>query len=308
MLLGFCFLLSIFSYNQSTARDGTVLIYPPDNVFSDSARIYSEYYIRVLSELLNFGLDTTVVLYIADNEDDFRGQVGSSFPDWGAGAASLKNAAIVIKSPKYFRVGKSFKELIGHELTHIMLYRASGKQWLPRWLHEGLAMRVSGEWDFGQDVLVARAAWTNNLIPLYMLENLTAFNGAEANLAYTESYLAASDMIKETDRFLLADFLELYRSNHDFYRSFKAVVGDTYLNWTSNWYERTSVRYHLLLFLLDANLYWLLIPLFFIFLLIMKKRQTLKTKKRWKIEDRRNPPDGDYNQYYDGYYDDKDQV
>jgi len=312
LFLGFCFFLAFFlTFGQCFAQEsakGSIIILPTDNIFSDSAKFYAGYYHEILSDLLNFPLDTTVIIFIADSDEEFINRVGSSFPDWGAGAASLKYSTIVIKSPKYIRVGKSFRELIGHELTHIMLHRASGSQWLPRWIHEGLAMRISGEWNIGQDILVARAVWTNRLINLYKLEGLSEFSGAKANLAYTESYLAISELVKSSDRYLLADLLDLYRDNRDFRRSFKIVVGDDYLNWTANWYERMSMRYHFFLFLLDARLFWLLIPLFFIFLVILKRRQSAKVKKRWKIEDRINPADDSYNQYYDGYYDDKDKI
>ena len=312
IILGFCFIfafLSAFEYCSAQDQEkGSLAIVPADNIFSDSARYYANYYLEALSDLLNFPLDTTVVIFIADSDEEFVEMVGSSFPDWGAGAASLKYATIAIKSPKYIRVGKSFRELIGHELTHIMLHRASGSQWLPRWIHEGLAMRVSGEWNIGQDILVARAVWTDRLINLYRLEGLSEFNGAEANLAYTESYLAASELVKTSDKYLLADLLGQYRDNRDFYRSFKAVVGDDYLNWTANWQERMSMRYHFFLFLFDEKLFWLIIPLLFIMLVILKKRQGAKIKRRWKMEDRINPPDDSYNRYYDGYYDDKDKV
>jgi len=312
LILGFCFILSFsISSVPASAQDGGtagIVVLPSDNVFADSARYYADHYLKVLTDLLHFPLDTTIVIYIADSDEDFLRLVGSSFPDWGAGAASLQDATIAIKSPKYIRVGKSFRELIGHEMTHIMLYRASGEQWLPRWIHEGLSMKVSGEWSIGQDILVARAVWTGRLINLYRLENLSEFNGAEANLAYTQSYLAASELVKRTDKYLLADLLNLYRDNRDFYRSFKIVMGIDYLNWTSNWYERMKMRYHFFLFLFDPDILWVVIPLLFIFLIIMKKRQGSKIKRRWKIEERINPPDDSYDQYYDGYYDDKDQV
>jgi hypothetical protein len=310
--LGFCFfsilmLLSARSPVQEPA-DGEILVRPEDNIYSDSARYYLDNYRRVLTDLLDFPLDTTVVVYIADSDEEFYDLVGSSFPDWGAGAASLEYSTIAIKSPKYIRVGKSFRELLGHELTHIMLHRASGGQWIPRWIHEGLAMRVSGEWSIGQDILVAKAAWTGRLISLYRLENLTAFSGPEANLAYTETYLAVGDLVKPSDRFLLADLLELYRNNRDFYKSFKIVVGDDYSNWAANWMDRTSVRYHYFLFLLDPDILWLMVPLFFILLVILKRRQGARIKKRWKMEERLNPPDESYKKYYDGYYDDQDKI
>ena len=311
--LGFCFILILvsapsISEAQEEAGRGEIVVMPADNIYSDSARYYLGEYRKILADLLNFPLDTTVVVFIADSDEEFRNLVGSEFPDWGAGGASLKYSTIAIKSPKYIKVGKSFRELLGHELTHIMLNRASGNQWLPRWIHEGLSMRVSGEWTIGQDILVAKAAWTKRLLNLYRLENLSEFSGAQANLAYTESYLAVGDLIKPSDRYLLADLLAMYRDNHDFYKSFKYMVGVDYSGWTATWLERISMRYHYFLFLFDENMLWLIVPLFFIILVILKKRQGSKVKKRWKMEDRFNPPDESYKEYYDGYYDDQDKI
>ncbi len=287
---------------------GRFIVYPANNLYADSARYYLEYYYENLSALLDFTLDTTVSVYIADSDEEFRRLVTSAFPDWGAAAASLEDASIVIKSPKYIRVGKTFSELIGHELTHIMLYRASGGLWLPRWIHEGLAMKVSGEWNIGQDIVVARAVWTGRLLNLFRLEGLTEFNGAEAMLAYTQSYLAVSDLMDGKDQYFLADMLEFYEEKNDFYRAFRAVIGDDYINWTDNWYERTSMNYHFFLFIFDSRLFWIAFSLFIIFLFLMKRRQGGRIKKRWKIEDRIDPGDDSYKQYYDGYYDEENQV
>jgi hypothetical protein len=312
IILGFCLLLFISLIPSSVHADNInnpkFVLYPSDDPFADSAMYYLDSFELAISHFLNFELDTTVTVYIANSESEFENLVGDKFPDWGAGAASLRDASIFIKSPKYIRTGKSFSELLGHELTHIMLYRAAGRQWLPRWIHEGLSMKLSGEWSFGQDILVARAAWTNNLIELLRLEQLSAFNGAEANLAYTESYLAVSSLATRSDPYILSDILEAYRETKDFRKSFKMMVGVDYLTWADKWLERTSMQYHFLLFIFDSKLFWIMVPILFIFLFLMKKRQNMKTKKRWRREERFNPPDDSYDQYYDGYYDDKDQV
>ncbi len=312
IILGFCFIIALSApsgqLRSQTTPTGLFEVFPADDIYADSARYYLEYFQDILANLLGESLDTTVTVYLAASEDEFSQATGSSIPDWGAGVALLGYNRIVIKSPKYMRIGKSFRELIGHELTHIMLHRAAGGRWLPRWIHEGLAMHVSGEWSIGQDILVARAAWTKNLIQLHRLEGMSVFNGAKANLAYTESYLAVSSLLKKGDPFLLADLLALYRNTNDFLHSFRVVVGTDYSRWTNNWFERTSMQYHLLLFIFDWKLFWLALPLFIILLFLLKRRQNVKTKRRWKIEERLNPPDDSYKQYFDGYYDEENQA
>lgn len=311
-ILGFCLIAVLSvpsgeSWSQATAT-GLFEVLPADDIYADSAGYYLEYFQHILADLLGEPLDTTVTAYLAASEEEFLRTTGPSIPDWGAGVALLEQNRIVIKSPKYMKTGKSFRELIGHELTHIMLHRAAEGRWLPRWIHEGLAMRVSGEWNIGQDILVARAAWTNNLIHLHRLEGMSVFNGAKANLAYTESYMAVSSLLKGGDPYRLADLLAMYRETNDFLQSFHAVVGTDYSQWIHDWYERTSMQYQFLLFILDWKLFWLALPFFIILLFLLKKRQNAKTKRRWKSEERFNPPDDSYNQYFDGYYDEEDQA
>lgn len=310
-ILGFYLMAGLLALSSELCSQpvaaGQFEVFPADDIYADSAFYYLVYFQNILADLLGEPLDTTVTAYLAASEDEFSRATGLSIPDWGAGVAILEHNKIIIKSPKYMKTGKSFRELIGHELTHIMLHRAAGGRWLPRWIHEGLAMKVSGEWNIGQDILVARAAWTKNLVPLHRMEGMSVFNGAKANLAYTESYLAVSSLLRE-DPYRIADLLAIYRDTNDFPHSFRVVVGADYSIWINDWFERTSMQYHLLLFIFDWKLFWLALPLFIVLLFLLKRRQNAKTKRRWKIEERLNPPDDSYNQYFDGYYDEENKV
>lgn len=311
-ILGFCFLLTsvncLFVSPSGAIAEERFSVYPADDIYADSAIQYLDSFHHILADLLDSPLDTVVSVYLASSEDEFTRITGTSIPDWGAGVALMETNTIIIKSPKFIRVGKSFRELLGHELTHIMLHRAAGGRWLPRWIHEGLAMRISGEWNIGQDILVARAAWTKNLVQLHQLEGMSVFGGAKASLAYTESYLAVSSLLRGKDEYILADLLALYRDSGDFQGSFRLVVGQDYGRWINDWYERTSMQYHFLLFIFDSKIFWIIIPLLFLFLFLLKRRQNARVRRRWEIDERLNPPDDSYKQYFDGYYDEENQV
>ena len=67
--LGFYFcLIFIIPVTISSAQEsvpkGDIIVMPSDNIFADSARYYLDGYRRILADLLNFPLDTTVVVYI----------------------------------------------------------------------------------------------------------------------------------------------------------------------------------------------------------------------------------------------------
>lgn len=291
-----------------SGQTGSFVVIPQDDIYADSARYYLEYFQVRLAKILDYQLDTTVTFFLASNEAEFRRDTGITPPDWGAGLANLAAAKIVIKSPKYMAIEKSFRELIGHELGHIMLHRAAGGRWLPRWIQEGFAMNQSGEWHLGQDISVARAAWTGRLIPLHQMEDLLTFKGAQAQLAYAESYLAMSRFLRQFDPYILADLLAMYRKSGDFYGSWKKTTGIDYTSWTSNWLGNTSRQYHFLIFIWDNEMFWIILTIVFILLFVWKKRQNARVKKRWEKEERLKPPDDSYKQYYDGYYDEEDQV
>lgn len=293
---------------SEAAAQARFVILPENDSFADSARYYLNFFHNRIADLVGVPLDTTVTVYLASTEDEFHLNAGFQPPDWGAGLAILDENRIVIKSPKYFRIDKSFRELIGHELAHIMLHRAADGRWLPRWIHEGFSMYVSGEWRIGQDILVARVVWTGRLLHLTQLEDLTTFNGAEAQLAYTESYLATSRLVKRTDPLILSDMLALYRLNHDFHRSWKSTLGIDYGTWAANWYSSVSRQYHLFIFIFDSEVFWIALTICFLLLVIIKKRQNAKTKRRWRRDDMFNPPDNSHKQYYDGYYDEENKV
>jgi len=189
-----------------------------------------------------------------------------------------------------------------------MLHRASNGRWLPRWLHEGFSMFIAGEWRLGQDILVARATWTGNLIQLQRLEGLNAFKGAQAALAYTQSYLAVSSLLNKRDPLLLADFLDSYRQSDDFFRSWNLITGRNYNDWMNNWFSETSRKYRLFLFIFDSEIFWIIISLLFILLFVMKRIQNARTKRRWEIEERLRPPDDSYKKYFDGYNDEENKT
>ena len=284
------------------------IVLPADDIYADSARYYLDFFHARIAPIVGQPLDTTITVFLASSEEEFNRYAGFQPPDWGAGLALLDENRIVIKSPKYLPVNKSFRELIGHELAHVMLHRAAGGRWLPRWIHEGLAMYVSGEWRIGQDILVARVVWTGRLMNLTELEDLTTFNGAEAQLAYTESYLAISRLLKRTDPLVLSDLLALYRENKDFHRSWKATLGVDYGTWAANWYSSVSHQYHLFIFVFDSEVFWIVLTIGFILLIIIKKRQNARVRRRWKRDEMLHPPDDNYKKYFDGYYDEENKA
>ena len=202
---------------------------------------------------------------------------------------------IVIKSPDHFAVGKSLDELLGHELGHLILNKASHGLWLPRWFEEGFCQLISGEWRLAQDFLITKAVWGSGLIPLTALESVNNYGGAKAALAYAQSYLAVSAMVRDFGIAVLPDFLERYRENKNFYNAFFQATGYDYMEWIGEWQRKTAERYRLLVYLFDPAVLLPLIAVLFIILYLAKTYQVRKKKKKWEFEERYRSDDSGFS-------------
>jgi hypothetical protein len=247
-----------------------------------------------LTTITGVSLEETIDVVIAADIQSFFLAVGSEVPDWGAAVAIKSRDLIVVKSPRYFPVGKSLEELIGHELTHIALDNAVGGKWLPRWFEEGFCQMMSGEWRFDQDLLMTRAVWGSGLVPLIELESLNRFGGAKAGLAYAESYLAVTELTRDLGIDFFPDFFNEYRVSGNFYQAFTKTSGYKYLDWTNLWLDQNTRKYRFVLFIFDSRLFFPFLAVVFLLLYMIKLYQVRKKKKEWERMERLWSNDQDY--------------
>lgn len=255
---------------------------------SDSSGAYQilEQFEQKIENILGIEYNDTVRVVIAKDISAFNTALGSAFPDWGAAAAVKDRNLIVIKSPSHFEVGKNLAELLGHELGHLMLDKASGGRWLPRWFEEGFCQLISGEWRLSSDILLTRAVWGSGLIQLTALEGVNNFGGAKASLAYAQSYLAISSLVREFGIEFISVFLADYRTNGNIYEAFFNSTGYRYAEWVVVWQKKTAERYRLVLYIFDPSILFPLIAVLFILLYLVKVYLMRKKKKQWEIEER----------------------
>lgn len=287
-------MLAFFGASSEMALPARFIISAPP---ADTASIRQvlEHHQEKTSGMLKIDFPDTVRVIVATDEATFRRALGPAFPDWGAGAAVPERNLIVIKSPAHFAVGKSLDELLGHELGHLMLNRAANGLWLPRWFEEGFCQLISGEWRLTQDFLITKAVWGSGLIPLTALESVNNYGGAKAALAYAQSYLAVSAMVRDFGIAVLPDFLERYRKGKNFYNAFFQATGYDYMEWIGEWQRKTAERYRLLVYLFDPAVLLPLIAVLFIILYLAKMYQVRKKKKKWEFEERYRSNDSGFS-------------
>jgi hypothetical protein len=248
-----------------------------------------------LTNILKTDFPDTIYVVIAHSQSEFDQAVGAGLPDWGAAVAVKERRLIVVKSPSNFAVGKSLEELLGHELGHLVLEKASADKWLPRWIEEGFCQLISGEWKYGQDFLLTRAVWGDGLIPLTLLEEVNRFGDTKAALAYAESYLAVNMMVRDVGIEFFPDFLEGYRKSGNFYDAFFKASGYRYTEFAQIWQNKTTDKYRFILYIFDSRLFFPLLAIIFILLYFVKLWQVRKKKKEWERLERFYSDDETYS-------------
>ena len=123
-----------------------------------AARLRSLDWQPLASALTNAGLNlpSTVRVTLVD-ERDAR---AAAMPWWVVGFATGTEDVVIFPA----RIGsypyESLESVLRHEVVHLALSaRSEGR--LPRWVHEGVAVSVETEWNFGGDVRLVLAAARN---------------------------------------------------------------------------------------------------------------------------------------------------
>ncbi len=235
-------------------------------------------------------------IYVVTSEEKFDSLAGNTVPDWGAAAAIPFRHRIVIKSPLIMAGDKSLGELTAHELAHIALARATGYRSVPRWLDEGLAMYVSAEWGWSENLSMSWAVVLGSVIPLTEIEYLNRFEGERVRVAYSQSYLAFKYFLDTYGRSSFDILLESIRSGKSHEEAFLRAIGGN-----ADLFEREFVdflhrRYNLISLIFDSHLLWILLALLVILGFILARLRRKKKFSQLDEYDMLHSTDFDYGE------------
>ena len=230
------------------------------------------------------GADTQIApvrVKIAGSLAQFREFTGGHDERWIVGLASGSGSLIVLKPPRLVRDPlKSFRQTVRHELTHIMLSRASNLQNMPRWLNEGIAMRVSGEMTKTSEWIIGRAVLRRAVIPLDELDERFPAAHERASLAYAESLKAVNYIV---DNYGDEALLKLIRSlrDEDFDTALAATIGLDIHTLSGRWVKSVRKSPYVVTLIAGSFSLWLMTVVAIVAFL---RKRKLARRKRWEWE------------------------
>jgi hypothetical protein len=128
-------------------------------------------------------------IYIYPSASDLQSSLRLTGRDWVGGHANPELGVILVTAANARTAATELRRSIPHELTHLMLYQATGTDYpnLPRWFDEGLARIMEAAPDTNEQLILEEAVANGTTIPFDQLCAAFPLDGRQAVLAYAQS-------------------------------------------------------------------------------------------------------------------------
>ncbi|NUN15422.1 MAG: hypothetical protein HUU55_17495 [Myxococcales bacterium] len=260
-----------FVYPASAESVVAPVVATADDVYDSMARRYG------LVALAGSG---RIEVIIARDEDAFfRAQPARGGVDpWVAGTAypALDLIILSLEPDHFFRLPEIFR----HEVSHITLFRAFGRQHPPRWFDEGLAIVMAGEGVAQRFQTAAAAAMTEGLIPFDQLLTQFPNPAPQAQLAYAQS--AVFIQFLRQQHFLdvrLPTLTGSIRAGVPFEQAFAFQFGAPILELEQVFMHSLQGTWSWFTVLTGASVVWAALAVLFLMVYMRKKRRIASARK-----------------------------
>jgi hypothetical protein len=241
-----------------------------------------------IMEDLGIDFEERTKVYLAPSLRNFQEiQPRGDVPFWSVGVAYPSLNLIIIKSPRATKGGHiDLRKVFKHEFTHIALGRAfRGREKIPRWLDEGLAMYESREWNLSRVSTMTRAVLTDSLIPLSEITHSFPREAERAELAYSESFYLISYLISQYSKESFHRFIKKYSGGKELEEVLMEVYGIRFEELEERWRDYVKLRFSWIPILTSTTTLWFLVTIAFILAYVRKRRENRLKLAEWEREE-----------------------
>jgi len=233
---------------------------------------------------LKFQGRTTLVLASSAEEFARVQPGGAKVPSWAAGVAYPGQNLIILKTPRLLP-GMDVKEVLLHEIIHVVLGQKFGARPVPTWLNEGLTMHLAREWGWSRQITMARAVASNRLIPLDQLVKGFPENRFEAETAYAQSYYFVAFLRDRYGSEVLGRLVQNLGLGISPENALLQATGLRLSELTEEFAHWVSRRFSIFWFLTGPSAVWFLAVLLILAAWLIRKRAAARKMAEWEAED-----------------------
>jgi hypothetical protein len=195
----FTYIDNRFSWQDLTAGITRVHWYQGNSSFGAAAAAMANDNLARLHQQLGIEPPSTIDFYIYNSLVDLRSAVELAGRPWLSGQARPELGVVMVAIPPGDSARIQMERDIPHELTHLMVYLASGPGYdaVPAWLDEGLATMNEGDPNPTQAVALQDALAQNRVPALDTLCGAFPTDASAALVAYAVSRGITQEIIDE---------------------------------------------------------------------------------------------------------------
>ena len=211
--------------------------------------------------------------------------VARKVPLWVAGFASSAESMVVLfpaRTPRY--PNGSLEDVLRHEVTHVLIGRASAERPIPRWFNEGLAMSAERGWrleDEGQFVYQWPIGSQKTLADI---DRMFEGEQSEQTRAYALSGAFVHDLLRRQGQSVGAHILTRMNDGASFDHAFTEEVGLTPESAESEFWNRQQMWTSWLPELTSSNILWLAITGLALVAIVRRLMRNRAIEKKWVEE------------------------
>jgi hypothetical protein len=258
-------------YRLLTGKGIAVYYRPPDDKV---ARQYLDWAVSFTPRpgWLDTGRLPELRIYIAPTLSEFDRLSGGRLPEWGVACALPGEKVVIVRSPRIVPLWlEDPKQILLHEISHVILEHWLSPAEIPRWFHEGYAQYASGMWDIGNSLEFSVALLVGMVQPLDALAEGFPQDEKAARRAYLQSYTAVEYLFIHWEKAHLELLFRKWREMSNLDRALRMSLGLTLGQFEKRWKKWAEVRYGWLKLLTSVTLIWILAGALFIAVYVSRR-------------------------------------
>ncbi len=212
-------------------------------------------------------------------------------PPWVSGYAYGALGRVVLlpeRTPRY--PDSSLEELLVHEVSHVLVARASAGRPVPRWFNEGLAMLAGSSWNLEDRARLTLVLLRRAELPLAEVERMFAGGPLEVTRAYAVAGALMRYLVQRYGRRAPARILDGLAAGLEFDEAFFRATGSELERALEAFWRRHSFWYRWFPILSSSATLWLVVLAVAAAAYQRKRRRAAALEEAWELEETHLPP------------------
>jgi hypothetical protein len=270
-----------------------LVVHSPPEFEATAARVRAVEGRGFAGPMVMLGLDRfgpAIHVYLAPEDSPLAARA----PSWAAGYAVRDQAMIVLfptRTPSY--PARNLEALVHHEVTHILVARATRGYPLPRWFNEGVATVAAREWGLEDRARTASALIGRGPRSLAELDAAFAGGTAHAPRAYALSAALVRSLLRRHGTDSVAHILGRVRQGVPFESAVETATGTALVEIERHFFEDEALWTTWVPFLTSSAALWMGITALALVAIHRRRQRNAAMHARWEEEEaRRAEPTG----------------